>query len=530
MAPRTEDSRRTTLLAGVAALALLVVVATALLVVAGPLTRAGEVVADLPGGATAAALVADAALRLLAVLPLLVVVTLAVVAAPLREWARRRAGDGAARLDPLTGTATRTALLERLDHAVLSSSRHGKSVAVMFLDLDGFKELNDEFHHDVGDRVLMVVAERLHEVARRTDLVCRYGGDEFVVLAEHLDDQSSASVLADKVLAALRDPIPIDEYVFHLTASLGIAMCPSDTEDSRELVSLADAAMYVAKDDGGDTYRFSTVDLRSDHESRQATLVELRSALEHGELDLVYQPQIDLRTGGVVSAEALLRWRRSGELDPVPAGRFIALTENTELAETIGRWVVSTAVAQVARWNREGAGEPLGAAVNIGLRHIRHGTVVDDVRTALAANAVDPSLVELEIAEQTLGADPDRVVPVLHELAALGVRIVLDEFGTGQTSLAQLPELPLHAIKLDATLGQRLASSGAAMVAGIVGLGRELGLQVVLPRIEHAGQLRRARQLGCHRAQGYLISAPVAPEAVRAVDLDEPAPAEQPVG
>lgn len=516
MNDRTDDRHRASLLAAVAAVALLVAAGIATAIVLGPLRGAASALDGVAGASGARAMVADASLRLLASVPLLVLVTAAVLAVPLRQWARRRAAAEPGRTDPLTGAATRSAMLERLEHATASSSRNGQHVAVMFLDLDGFKALNDEYHHDVGDRVLLVVAERLLDLARRTDLVCRYGGDEFVVVAEHLDGQDGAAVLADKVLATLRDPVPVDDYTFHLTGSLGIATCPGDTDDAHELVQLADAAMVEAKRSGGDTYRFSTVDLRNDHEARQATLVELRGALDANEFELVYQPQIDLRTGAVVGAEALLRWQRPGDVEPVPAGRFIALTENTGMAEQIGRWVVDTAVAQIAAWSRT-PGPPLVAAVNIGLRHMLHGTLVEDVRAALLRHDVPPELLELELAEQSLAADTGRVVEVLQELKALGVRIVLDDFGTGQTSLVRLPELPLDAIKLDPSLGHRLAGSGAGMVAGLVGLGRELGLQVVIPRIEHAGQLRRARQLGCHRAQGYLVSPPVHADGVRSV-------------
>lgn len=431
------------------------------------------------------------------------------------SWAAPRRTPAPGDVDPLTGAARVPAMLDRLAHATASSSRHGRDVAVMVLDLDGFGEVNATFDHAVGDHVLMEAAARLGDVARRTDLVCRSAGDEFVLVVEHLDGQSGAAVVADKVLATLRDPVPVGPSTVAVTGSLGIALCPQDTDTPGELLDLARGALRTARDAGGDTYRFSSVDLRAEHAERQATLGELRAAIEQDELELAYQPQIDLRTGAVVAAEALLRWRRTEGRAAVPAGRFIAMTENSELAERIGRWVVDTAVAQVAAWQAAGPRSP-GVAVNVGLRHLRHGDLPGELRVALERHGVDPAMVEVEVPESALGADPDRVVPVLHALGALGVRIVLDEFGTGQTSLAQLPDLPLHAIKLDVTLGDRLAGSGAAMVAGLVGLGRELGLQVVVPRVEHAGQLRRARHLGCHRAQGYLLSPPVSPDRLLA--------------
>ena len=439
---------------------------------------------------------------------------------------RRDAGHPtpAGPVDPLTGAATGVGLQDRLVHATAATGRHGASLAVLRLDLDGFSRLDGTVPHDVGDRALIEVADRLRAVGRRTDLVARLGGDEFVVVAEHLDGESGAGVVADKMLAAVRDPLVIDEHTIELTASLGVAMCPQDSDDAEELLALAAGALDTAKRAGGDTYRCSTVDLRAEHEQRQATLAELRDAVHGEQLELAYQPQIDLRTGNVVCAEALLRWRRDHGAGLVPAGRFITLTENTELAEQIGAWVLDTALAQVGRWQEDPATARLTVAVNVGLRHVRSGHLLDDVARALAEHGVAPEHLEVEVAEPALAADPDRVAAVMRSLHDMGARVVLDAFGTGQTSLARLPDLPLHAIKLDATLGQRLAGTGAGMVAGLVGLGRELGLQVILPRIEHAGQLRRAHQLGCHRAQGDLIAPPRSAERVLAASAPVVAP------
>lgn len=477
----------------------------AVAVVVQPLRETAQLLAGMPAGDTARAGLATATWRLWGVLP---AVVLAGALAGARVRPRRDVTAPAGPGDPLTGTATRAVLHDRLEHAVAASGRHGGTVAVLRLDLDGFSRLDGAVPHDVGDRALIEVANRLRAVGRRTDLVARLGGDEFVVVAEHLDGESGAGVVADKVLAAVRDPFVVDEHTIELTASLGVALCPRDSDDGEELLALAGGALVTAKQSGGDTYRFSTVDLRVEHEQRRATLAELRSAVHDDQLELAYQPQIDLRTGEVVCAEALLRWRPGHGTGLVPAGVFIALTENTELAEQIGGWALDTAIQQVREWQTQPATADLAVAVNIGLRHVRSGNLLEDVRTALDRHGVAARHLEVEVAEPALAADPGRVAEAMRGLHALGVRVVLDAFGTGQTSLALLPELPLHAIKLDATLGNRLAGTGAGMVAGLVGLGRELGLQVILPRIEHAGQLRRARQLGCHRAQGDLIAPP----------------------
>lgn len=487
----------------VATLAAATVAAVA--VVVQPLRAASQLLVGMPAGETARAGLATATGRLWVVVPL---IALAGALAGVRARPCRDATAPTGPSDPLTGTATHAVLRDRLEHAVASSGRHGAAVAVLRLDLDGFSRLEGAVPHDVGDRALIEVANRLRAVGRSTDLVARLGGDEFVVVAEHLDGESGAGVVADKVLAAVREPFVVDEHTIELTASLGVALCPRDSDDGEELLALAGGALATAQQAGGDTYRFSTVDLRAEHEQRQATLAELRSAVHDDRLELAYQPQIDLRTGEVVCAEALLRWRPGHGLGLVPAGAFIALTENTELAEQIGVWVLDTAIRQVRDWQAGPATADLAVAVNVGLRHVRSEHLLEDVRTALERHGVAARQLEVEVAEPALAADPGRVAEVMQGLHALGVRVVLDAFGTGQTSLALLPELPLHAIKLDATLGNRLAGTGAGMVAGLVGLGRELGLQVILPRIEHAGQLRRARQLGCHRAQGDLIAPP----------------------
>lgn len=434
------------------------------------------------------------------------------LAAPRRQVAGQMPSE---RHDPLTGLATRPVLHERLAQAIASNLRLERTVGVLLVELDGFGDLTRDVRQDIADRLLMEVASRLGHEARRTDLLCRHGGHEFVLLAEHLRDQADAAVVADRVLATVRDPITVAGRTFRLTASIGVGLHPDDTADPGELLRLASTAMVEARRAGGDTYRFSSIDLRDDRLTRRTTLGELRDAIERNDLLLAYQPQIDLRSGHVVSAEALLRWRRDRSGEPVAAGRFIALTENTELAERIGQFVLNRAIADVVTWHARPGGEGLTVSVNVGMHHLRHGDLVADVARTLDQHGVAGRFLELEIPEDAIGQAPEAVLPVLLALRELGVRLVLDDFGAGQTALGRLPDLPLNALKLDTTLSNRLAGSGAGMVAGLVGLGRELGLQVVIPRIEHVGQLRRARQLGCHRAQGFLVSPPLPTDMVR---------------
>lgn len=412
------------------------------------------------------------------------------------------------RTDPLTGVATRPVLHDRLRHAVANAERNASQVALLFVDFDDFKRLNDDHDHDAGDRVLIEIADRLQAAARRTDLVVRWGGDEFVLLLENLDDSEGAAIAADKLLAAVREPISLGGVRVSTTASIGLAMYPEASRDPVDLIRMADAAMYAAKAAGGNTYRFSTPELRSDSERRQSTLIALREAVDAGDLSLRYQPQVDLRSGRVCGAEALLRWQRNGqEAPPVPAGQFIMLTETTDLAEPLGRWVLDQALEQVVTWDRTGR-EGLRVSVNVSARHLV-STLCEDVPKALAKHGVEAERLEIEVAERAVLDDPERSEPQLARLQQLGVTVVLDNFGTGLTSLARLGELPIDGLKLDPTMAHHLAGRGSAIVAGIVGLARELGLAVIVPHVEHTGQLRRARELGCHRAQGFLVAPPL---------------------
>jgi diguanylate cyclase (GGDEF)-like protein len=420
------------------------------------------------------------------------------------------------RTDPLTGIATRPVLQERLDLAVAGAARTGGRVCAMFVDLDGFKALNDEHGHDVGDRVLVEVAERLQHAARQTDLVARYGGDEFVILLDHLDEAKGAASAAQKFLASVNRPVRLATMVLDVGASIGIALYPDDTDDPEELVKLADAAMYTAKTAGGHTYRFSTEELREAETRRLESVDAIRQALEVGDLVLRYEPQHELSSGGVVGVEALIRWQRAdGTLSP--ADDFVDITDQTDLGTTIGTWVLDESLAQLARW-RAGGLQDLVMHVNLGSRYVRHGRPASHLADLLRVHDLPPRSVAIEVAENVLVSDPQRTSKTLAAIAGLGVQLVLDQFGTGLSSLARIAELPLDALKLDRSLVERLGTPDDEVVGGIVAMARELDIDLIAPHIERVPQLSRAQELGVRRAQGRLLSHPMdADEFVRAI-------------
>lgn len=420
------------------------------------------------------------------------------------------------RTDPLTGIATRPVLRERLDLAVAGAERTGGRVGIMFMDLDGFKDLNDEHGHDIGDRVLVEVAERLTQAARQTDLVARYGGDEFVILLDHLDDPTGAATAAQKFLATVSRPVRTPGVVVDVGASIGIALYPDDTDNSDELVKLADSAMYAAKDAGGHTYRFSTAELRESEARRLESVDAIRLALERGDLVLRYEPQHELSTGGVVGVEALIRWQRAdGTL--LPADDFVDITDQTELGATIGTWVLDESLSQLARWRADGLRD-LVMHINLGSRYVRHGRPAAHLGDLLRVHDIPPRTVAIEVAEHVLVSDPKRTSQTLAAVADLGVQIVLDQFGTGLSSLGRIAELPLDALKLDRSLVDRLGTPDDEVVGGIVAMARELDIDLIAPYVERVPQLSRAQELGVRRAQGRLLSHPMkADEFARAV-------------
>ena len=414
--------------------------------------------------------------------------------------------------DPLTGLPNRTIFAQRLGQALAQAARYGHKVALLFVDLDGFKVVNDTAGHEAGDRVLREIAERFRESLREGDTVGRHGGDEFVVLIEQYDSAVQVSGVAQKIIDQATIPFAFDTHQFHISASIGIATYPSDAQDAETLLKHADIAMYRAKEAGKNQFQFY-----SPHMNRQSIeRVDLESALKHalerGELVTLYQPKFDKDGRHVVGMEALLRWRRPG-VGLVPPAEFLPLAEETGLAVHIGEWVLRTACAQGRIWQDRGLSN-VRVAVNVSARHFAHGNLVGCVDDVLRATRLPAAALELEITEAMVLQNVDRATRVLRMLKELGVRIAVDDFGTGYSSLGYLKRLPIDAIKVDRSFiaGIPHASDGVAVARAVIAMAQSLGIRCIAEGVETDEQARFLRIQGCDEMQGNLLSPPLTPE------------------
>jgi len=425
--------------------------------------------------------------------------------------------------DALTHLPNRAMFSRQLSHAVAQAARYGKRLAVLFIDLDRFKIINDTLGHDAGDRLLQEMSRRLAASLRQSDLVtrlgskdedvlARLGGDEFVVLVEEVTDSARVAHVARKLLDALLVPYRLDGHAVHVTASIGVALFPEDGDDERTLMKHADIAMYRAKDAGKNNYQFYSAQMNQHSHALLALESDLRYALQRDEFRLHYQAKLDVASGRITGVEALLRWQHP-VLGLVKSAHFVPLAEETGLIIALGRWVMERACAQNRAWQRQGL-PPLRMAVNLSARQFNDDNLLDDIGACLSRSGMDPTLLELEITESTVMHNPDQVLHVLDGLRSMGVRVAIDDFGVGYSSLAQLKRLPIDVIKLDRSFIQDCPDNAVdvAIAQAVVGIGRSLDLQVVAEGVETARQLRFVRDSGCHEIQGYLFSAPVPAE------------------
>ena len=429
-----------------------------------------------------------------------------------REQELRRHAEQLADLahrDALTRLPNRTLFRDRLGHALARAQRDGQEVAVIFVDLDRFKDVNDTFGHDAGDRLLQQVAARLRAATRDADTVARLGGDEFAVVVEGIRRDGGFARALDRVLAAFGRPVMIDdgeEVLIRLSA--GVAVGPRDGTSADELLVAADRAMYRAKETGGGGHRFYDAEMQERSRERLRMEAELHHALRRDELVLHYQPAVDLQSGQIVSVEALVRWNHpsSGLLAP---HQFIALAEQTGQAAEITEWVLNNACQQIKRWQAAGIEVPR-VAVNSYARDVKGGLSAL-VAAAVQRSGVAAERLEIDVTERLLAADDAVADEMLTTLKALGVSIALDDFGTGYSSLARLSPFPVDAIKIDRSFVAQLEAS-AAITTAIIALGHNLGLSIVAEGVETDMQLQWLRQAGCDAASGYLISRPQPPE------------------
>ena len=412
--------------------------------------------------------------------------------------------------DFLTGLPNRALLTDRLAQAMTLARRHGRRVALLYLDLDHFKNINDSLGHLVGDRLLQKAAKRLLENVRQSDTVCRQGGDEFVVLLAEVEAAEDASLLAEKLIAALAEPYVVGEHRLHVTLSIGISLFPDDGKDVETMLRNADTAMYHAKRNGRDNYQLFAAEMNVRAVARQSVEMALRHALEHDGLVLHYQPKVNIVTGATNGAEALVRLKRPGHPLMLP-GEFIKIAEDSGLIQPLGQWVLREACHQWAAWLRAGL-EPGRIAVNISAREFHGKDFLAGVRTVLDETGVDAHRVEFEMTESALMRDTQPNTAILHALKGLGVQIAVDDFGTGYSSLSYLRQFPIDTLKIDQSFVQDIDSeTGEALLVGaIVAMGNSLRLRVVAEGIETEAQLAYLRSQGCTEGQGYYFNQPLA--------------------
>jgi diguanylate cyclase (GGDEF)-like protein len=410
--------------------------------------------------------------------------------------------------DFLTGLPNRALLTDRLERSIAAAQRHGKKVALMYLDLDHFKHINDSIGHSVGDELLRSVAARLQECVRFSDTVSRQGGDEFVVLLTEVEEAQGAMLIAEKLIEAVGQPHLIMSHRLHITLSIGISLYPDDGRTIEALARNADTAMYQAKKNGRNTYRVFTPDMKIRAIARQSIEQALYLALEHGRFLLHYQPKIDLETGGITGAEALVRRRSSGSRLVHPT-QFIGVAEDCGLILSIGTWVRHEACRQAQAWLQSGL-DLDQIAVNVSARELRGKDFLSGLETILQDTRLDPKRLVVEMTESGLMHDTQHTTAILHALKDLGVQIAIDDFGTGYSSLSYLRSFPIDELKIDQSFVQALdGDAGDAIVRAVIAIGTSLKQRVVAEGIETPTQLALLRTHSCAEGQGYYLGRPV---------------------
>jgi diguanylate cyclase (GGDEF)-like protein/PAS domain S-box-containing protein len=426
--------------------------------------------------------------------------------------------------DLLTGLPNRALFKDRLTQAIANARRHGLLLAVMFLDLDRFKSVNDTLGHLVGDELLQLVSQRLRHCLREGDTLARIGGDEFMLLLPHIRTRDNAAYIAEKIIAALKTPFHLNSHELYISASIGIAIYPDDGTTQETLIKHADIAMYSAKDQGRNDFRFFDSGLNQHLTGRMAVESDLRRGLQRGEFEMHYQPKVDTIHGRIIGMEALIRWHHP-QRGLVHPDEFISVAEESGLIAPMSDWVLDTVCRQARAWQDQ-ALPPTALAVNLPARHIEHPDFVDQFVRVLRDHRLEGRGIGIEITESTLMRDMEGSVHKLRQLSDMGVEISIDDFGTGYSSLSYLKRLPVHCLKIDRSFVHDLHSqdNGAPLVAGIAAMAKGLRLNLVAEGVETQAQLEFLRQIGCDAYQGYLFSQPVsAAEATRMLAATPPA-------
>jgi diguanylate cyclase (GGDEF)-like protein len=425
--------------------------------------------------------------------------------------------------DSLTDLPNRNLFGQLLNFSIKAAERYQRKCAVLFIDLDRFKIINDSLGHAAGDELLMEIARRLRSHVRASDVVARFGGDEFVVLINEITETSHAGKMARRLLLALSKPLTLAGQECRVTASIGISVYPDDGKDEHTLMKNADSAMYRAKSEGKNDVRFFSSEIHSQTANRLRVEVDLRNALERGELCLHYQPKYDVSTGQIAGLEALLRWVHPvlGQLSPV---EFIPIAEETGLIVPIGSWVLHEACRQNMEWQHTGLA-PISVAVNVSPRQFADENFLHEIDSALAISRINPNHLQIEITESMVMLNTDRAIQILDAIRGRGVRIAIDDFGTGYSSMSMLKRFPIDTIKIDRSFVQDLPhkAKDKAIVQAIINMGKVLGLTIVAEGVETKEQDDFLRQNSCDEIQGFLYSKPMPPEELaaqlRSVDL-----------
>ena len=414
--------------------------------------------------------------------------------------------------DALTGLPNRNLLLDRINQALRQSNRLDSSVAVLFIDLDRFKNINDSLGHNVGDHVIVEVSHRLSSNLREADTIARLGGDEFAVVLTGIEQEAIIGQLVEKLVRSLHQPIMAGHHELYVSASIGVAVYPMDGVTQEELLKNADAAMYWAKQDGRNTFRFYQREMNEHAQSRLQLDTRLHKALDQDEFRLVFQPQIELASGRLVGAEALIRWVTK-EVTVSPA-EFIAVAEETGMILSVGTWVLEQACRQAVVWHREGVDPSFRVAVNLSTRQIWEQDLVATISRVLEDTGCQARWLELEITESTLMKYPDIAADTMQVLGEMGVAIAIDDFGTGYSSLAYLKRFQPHSLKIDRSFVGNITinQSDAFIVRAVVSLAHNFGIRVVAEGVEEIMQERYLRKIKCDVVQGFLYSRPVPAE------------------
>ena len=411
--------------------------------------------------------------------------------------------------DALTALPNRAMFGEVLNHTIENARRYSRSFAVLFVDLDRFKIINDTLGHDAGDTLLKEISKRLSATVRSSDFVARLGGDEFVVLVQEVSEVKQVEVVCRKILGACARPLTIEGQEYRVTASIGVCMYPSDAQDELALMKNADIAMYRAKEEGKNTYKFYSAEANVHSFERLALETALRRGLERNEFFLHYQAKLDLATGEITGVEALVRWQHP-DLGAVSPAQFIPLAEETGLIVPLGKWVLRTACAQNVAWQRSGL-PPLRMAVNISARQFADEDLLRDIRAALGESGMQPELLELELTESMVMQNPERAAGILAALKGLGVRLAIDDFGVGYSSLAHLKRFPIDTLKVDRSFIRDIPQNteDKAITEAIIAMGKSLDLTIVAEGVETLEQQTFLREHACDEMQGFYFSRPI---------------------